>query len=114
MQYSSALGKMVPATGSLPTGDSAFVLPDEQEENEDFVEAPSVARPAKTQGVAKKVKTLAPRDVVKLAKARLRDIKKELRRLKALEKERAQLERLIDAADGKPRAVVHNIKRTAG
>jgi hypothetical protein len=49
-----------------------------------------------------------------MAKARLREVKSELRRMKALEKERDELERLIGAAEGKPRAVVREIKRSAG
>lgn len=55
----------------------------------------------------------SPRNIVQLAKSRLREVKKELRRMKALEKELGQLERLIDAAEGKPRAVVSSIKRSA-
>jgi len=45
----------------------------------------------------------APKNVVSLAKARLREVKAELRRLKALEKEKGELERLIAAAENKPR-----------
>jgi hypothetical protein len=45
----------------------------------------------------------APKNVLALAKARLREVKTELRRLKALEKEKGELERLIAAAENKPR-----------
>lgn len=69
------------------------------------------ARPVAPKPRAKK---LAPKNVVALAKARLREVKAELRRMKALEKERAELERLIAAAEDKPRAVVHELKRSAG
>ena len=43
-----------------------------------------------------------PQDVVKLAKRRLRDIRRELKRHERLESEAAQLQRMIDAADGGP------------
>jgi hypothetical protein len=62
---------------------------------------------------------ITPKDVVKLAKARLRDVKKELRRLQLLEKERAELERLIEAAEGRQvlnqaGKVIGTIKRSVG
>lgn len=53
---------------------------------------PSSAIPSATTGVT-------PRTVIKAAKARLREIKTELRHHKALEKERAQLERMLAAAN---------------
>lgn len=57
----------------------------------------------------------APTNIVALAKARLKEVKQELRRMKALEKECGELERLIAAAeDTKPRAVVRELKRSAG
>lgn len=56
-----------------------------------------------------------PQNIVALAKKRLAEVKVELRRMKALEKERVELERLIDAAKNKPRAVIREIqKRSAG
>lgn len=62
-----------------------------------------------------KPRAISPADVIKLARARLRDVEKEIRRCKALEKERDQLRRLLDAADAKPRAVVRELpKRSAG
>lgn len=59
-------------------------------------------------------KLAAPTNVVALAKARLRDVKKELRRMKALEKERDELERLVAAAERKPKTVLREVKTTAG
>lgn len=58
--------------------------------------------------------TVNPRTVIKAAKARLREIKTELRHHKALEKERAQLERMLAAA-AKPLASLTPINsRRAG
>lgn len=74
---------------------------------EDVVAPAPVRRPQAS-------KKPAPKNVVALAKARLREVKIELRRLKALEKERDELERLIAAAENKPRAVVRELKRSAG
>lgn len=68
-----------------------------------------------TRAVGVKPRAISPADVIKLARARLRDVEKEIRRCKALEKERDQLRRLLDAADAKPRAVVRELpKRSAG
>lgn len=83
----------------------------EEDENESVVIAPR--RPKKV------VQAITPKNVVKLAKQRLRDIKKEIRKLKQLEKERAELERLIEAAEGRQvrsvgGAVVGSIKRSTG
>jgi hypothetical protein len=56
-----------------------------------------------------------PQDIVKLARARLREVEREIKRLQKLEKERDELRRLIDAAwvahatDNNPRAVVRDI-----
>lgn len=62
-----------------------------------------------------KKKPATPKDIVGLAKARLKEVKQELRRMKTLEKECGELERLIAAAeDTKPRAVVRELKRSAG
>jgi hypothetical protein len=74
------------------------------------------AEPAAPPPTIKPSKALKTTNVLALAKARLKDINKELRRMKALEKERAELERLIAAAQTKPRAVVSAIKpaRSAG
>ncbi len=115
MQWSSEAGALVPATGFLPSakGIASSNVPSNEPLDDDEDAAPSIAMTPRRQAHAK---AKAPRavNVVQLAKSRLRDVKRDLRRMKALEKERAQLERLIDAADGKPRAVVRDIKRTAG
>ncbi len=68
---------------------------------------PTAEQPTQTisTGSKKKLDGLGPRGVIKAAKARLRDIKREVKRLKALEKERDELERLLAAAAGKPRLV---------
>lgn len=63
---------------------------------------------------AKQAKKPAPKNVVALAKQRLREAKAELKRLRAVEKEVAELERLIAAAENKPKAVVRELKRSAG
>jgi hypothetical protein len=62
----------------------------------------SVAQP---QGIP----ITSPGAVLKAAKARAQQIRAELRNKKTLEKELAELERLIAAAKGKPIAVVRNI-----
>ncbi len=46
---------------------------------------------------------IRPRDVLKLARTRVRDIKLELRRMKTLQLELAQLEQLLSAAKTKPK-----------
>lgn len=57
---------------------------------------------------------LKPKNVVALAKARLREVKAELKKLKALEKEKGELERLIAAAENKPqKSNLREIKRPA-
>jgi len=53
--------------------------------------------------------TLKPVDVIRLARARLREVEREIRRIRALERERDELRRLLDAADNKPRAVVRDL-----
>ena len=77
-------------------------------------EAEVAPRPSSKKSPAAPAKEVSPKNILALAKARLRDVKAELRRMKALEKERGELERLITAAENKPRAVVRDIKRTAG
>jgi hypothetical protein len=63
--------------------------------------------------------TLRPTDVVKLARGRLRDVRRELKatrkNLAALEREETQLSRLLDAADGKNNrsASVRELRRPA-
>ena len=66
------------------------------------IEAPPAASPAPKRA-------LSPRDVVQAAIARARDIRVELRHHKRLEKELAELERLIVAAKARPLAAVRQI-----
>lgn len=56
---------------------------------------------------------LTPGALVKQARARVREIKAELRRMRALEKELAELERLIRAAKQRPQSNVRAL-RSAG
>ena len=72
------------------------------------VEPPPIGRRTRRRAAAD---GSAPLDIVKAAKARLRWLNRGLKRLKKLEQERTELQRLLDAASGKP-AVVRNIKRT--
>lgn len=76
--------------------------------------AVSRSAPATTRAVPK-AKPIAPRDVLRLARARLREVEAELKRIRRLEAERDELKRLLDAASNKPRAVVRELpKRSAG
>lgn len=68
----------------------------------------------KLDGRRAESRDLTPQDVVKLAKRRLREIKRELKALRKLEAEKSQLERLVNAADGRPVAVVRELKRSSG
>jgi hypothetical protein len=77
------------------------------------VKLPSVVDPAIVKSAM--AEALSSKNVVKLAKARRRELAREIARLKKLEPELAALDRLIAAADGKPIAVVRDItKRSAG
>ncbi len=57
---------------------------------------------------------LKPIDVIKLARRRLREVERDIRRIKALERERDELKRLLDAADNRPRAVVRELSAKRG
>lgn len=63
--------------------------------------------------------TIKPADVIKLARQRLRDVRRELKatrkNLRSLEREETELSRLLDAADGKPNrpASVRELRRPA-
>lgn len=52
---------------------------------------------------------IAPKDVIRLAKARLKEVEREIRRIQKLETERDELKRLLDAAAGKPIAIVRSL-----
>ncbi len=59
---------------------------------------------------ARQAFSLTPGAVLKLARHRVRELSAEIRRLKALEKERDQLKRLIAAASKKPQAPVRPLR----
>lgn len=106
MQWTA--GGFVPANGHVPNAGETkggFASSDQDIGTSEYVPMPQARKPAPK---------LAPKNVVALAKARLRDVKTELRRLKALEKEKGELERLIAAAENKPKPNLREIKRTAG
>lgn len=65
--------------------------------------------PAATPMARQSAEPLRPLDVVKAAKARAKQIRSELRAMKRLEKELAELDRLIAAAKAKPVAIVRHI-----
>lgn len=101
-------GGFVPAVGMIPNPEGqkgGFV---------DTGEASNLEPAAVVQRPLRQAKKPAPKNIVTLAKARRRDLKAELKRLKAAEKELAEIERLIAAAENKPKAVVRELKRTAG
>jgi hypothetical protein len=52
---------------------------------------------------------ISPKDVVRLARARLREVEREIKRIHKLETERDELKRLLDAAAGKPLALVRSL-----
>ena len=95
-------GSTIPNTGAVRGG---FIRP---EDDEPVAVTPPPAR-------APQAKPVTPKGVVAMAKARLREVKSELRRMKALEKEKGELERLIAAAEHKPsKPNLREIKRTTG
>lgn len=55
-----------------------------------------------------------PVDVLKLAKKSLREMNREIARLAKLIKARDELQRLVDAAEQKPRAIVRDIAAKRG
>lgn len=99
-------GGLVPAIGVVPNAGETKpgAVTQEYVASDEVLVARVLRKPAPT---------LAPKNVVSLAKARLREVKAELRRLKALEKEKGELERLIAAAENKPKPNLREIKRTA-
>ncbi len=52
---------------------------------------------------------LKPVNVVRLARARLREVERDIKRLKKLETERDELRRLLDAAAQKPRGTLRSL-----
>lgn len=80
--------------------------PDEpSEDDEDDISemaASMVAKPSRSKPPRPAPKAPEPINVLRLAKVRLREVRRELRRMRDLEQERAELERLIAAAENKP------------
>lgn len=122
IQWTQA-GGFVPAmttsAGAGPIGSHVAPVVDSDDDDDDDAEVSSPTnlprRPSRVFApVKKQAAPVKPRSIVVAAKARLRDIEKELRRLKRLESERDELRRLVDAANNKPRAIVREIKRSAG
>ncbi len=72
------------------------------------VQEPRAAAAPKAQP-ARRIALDKPLNVIKAAKARLRELEREIKRVRALEKERDELRRLLDAATNKPRAVVREL-----
>lgn len=75
--------------------------------------APALPQAAHAPAPAER-EPLSPRDLVREAKARIRAIDTELRRLSALQRERDELQRLVLAAKKKPAAVVPLTGRRTG
>lgn len=71
---------------------------------------PTDAAPVKARVVTKQ---RSARDIIRELKSRLSQVNREIRARKALEKERDQLMRLIQAAHGKGIAPVRELKRSA-
>lgn len=83
-------------------------------DNREREEAPEPPAPPRKQQKKVETEQVSPKDVIRLARKRLRDIKRELKRMRQLERERDQLQRLLDAADDKRPASVRPLKRHAG
>ncbi len=75
----------------------------------DLFRAPEPPAPARAQAGKRIAKKDKPLNIVKAAKQRLKDVEREIKRLRALEKERDELRRLLDAAINQPRAAVRDI-----
>lgn len=125
MQWSQKLGRLVPAISSSAEADVwagldrdvVIISSEDAEEDPPPWSAPEIAaKPQQPPAMAQKpaAKAPAPMNIIALAKARLKEVKAELKRMKALEKECGELERLLEAANKKPRAVVRELKRAAG
>lgn len=89
---------------------SAELDEDDDKERVPTAKAPSAISPR----TPPKSVPLKPRDVIKLARARLREVNREISRIKKLEKERDELSRLVAAADGKPIATVRALPLKRG
>lgn len=115
MQYTG--GALRPAMVSPTTG-GPIEAADRDEDDDLDDDAPAAPRiaPQPTARRAAKTPKLGPApNVVRIARERLRDVEREIKRLRALEKERDELKRLIEAAATKPRPVVRALpNRSAG
>lgn len=74
---------------------------------------PGPARAPQSAAKAAPAKPLSPRDVVKAAKTRAKELRAEIKRLESAKRELAQMERLIAAANGRALAPVRELKRAA-
>ncbi len=70
---------------------------------------PDAATPSPPPARTSKNRPTKPVNVLQAAKARLREVKREINRLRKLEAERDELTRLIQAAEQKPCAIVRDI-----
>lgn len=75
--------------------------------------APSNLEPTGKKATQPSNGNLSAKDWIREFRARLKQVNKELKRLKALEREKNQLERLIKAAEQPPATAVRSI-RSAG
>lgn len=77
---------------------------------------PAPPAPTREVRLTRKHESVSPRTVLQAARARIREIKAELKRHAKLERELKQLQRLVDAANGKTLAPVRAIEtaRRAG
>jgi hypothetical protein len=111
---------LVPAMTSASSGTIGAASPrpldefDDEDDTDEGVEVvPRAVKPVKQS--AKPITPVAPKNIVRMARARLVEIERELKKLRRLERERDELRRLVDAANPKPRAVVRELtKRSAG
>jgi len=87
---------------------------DADADEDDVVDVQTAPRPVAKRHRAAPAAASTPKDVVRMARRRLREVEAEIKRLRRLERERDELKRLVDAASNKPRAVVREIKRSAG
>lgn len=92
----------------MPANPAMFRGPDQT------VAAPMRHEMAKANRVVRALPPKKPLNVVKAAKARLREVNREIKRLRALETERDELQRLLAAAENKPRAIVRDIAAKRG
>lgn len=70
---------------------------------------PSVTTVSRAERKPPVASVMTPGALLKAAKSRAKDIRSELKRMKALQAELTELERLIAAAKGRPIAAVSNI-----